>query len=921
MAKIGDLFVLLGLDIKDYQKGLKDAENKTKQTAKTIEDAFKKTGENLKKIGQNMALVITAPLMLIGRNMIKMAMDAVESENLFEVSMGNMADAARQWSIELSKALGLNQYELRRNVGTFNVMLRSMGLGEQAAFNMAKGLTQLAYDMASFYNLKPEEAFEKLRSGITGEAEPLKQLGIIVLDETAKQYAYKAGIAAAGEELTEQQKVLARYIAIMDQTSKAQGDLARTIDSPANKARIAQARFEELQITLGMKLLPIFSSFVGMLDKIVTVFSKLPSPVQTALLGFLTLLAVSGPLLFVLGQIITVGPKVIAVIRGFSVASIAAKAVELLKLAFIGLNAAMTKNPVIAAILIISGAMLALAMSSKTVRDWLDQVIARLKALAGIEYQPPAMEGEDPSKLAGAYADYARALGDVTSATKDAQKETKKFLAAFDEVYQVAEDTDDTLGDLVGLIPGLAGKGGPPAPPGGGLPEAPGAGGGINIPPINIPPIPPIKIPIIQPEPVKVEVVQPQPVEVPIKIPELQPVWVPVLETLANAWAWFVEKVKQGAEILELVLVPVKVLVESFAFAWQFAVSLVQSALLALQKVWETVWSALVLVPQYAIQLAQQFALAWQMATAWVQEKLQEFQKAWETFWAALVLAYQACITFFKNIGEQIVLALQYALDKIKEAFEKFREWAGEAWRRIGDAILKPVQDAFEGVRQLFDGLKDKVSAGLEAALAWIKQMWENHKTAVLATVGLTIAGIVLAFTGLPGLLAGAAARLLPAIIPAFTALVTRAGQIFPQIASFFSQALSRLPNLAQSAINGIVSWFTRLPSMIWNAIKSIPSMVSNALRIPGLSVPKPAFAVPGAQAGGIFMKPAIIGIAEKEPEAAIPLSKLNEFTRSGGDVHLHVGVLVADERGLKELERRLRSIRLSETSRTGAML
>ena len=109
----------------------------------------------------------------IGKASLEMANDVVESESLFQVSMKGMAGEAREWSDELSSSLGINAYEARKNVGTFNTMFRSMGLGEQSAYDMATGLSGLAYDMASFYNMDSEEAFMKLRAGITGETEPL----------------------------------------------------------------------------------------------------------------------------------------------------------------------------------------------------------------------------------------------------------------------------------------------------------------------------------------------------------------------------------------------------------------------------------------------------------------------------------------------------------------------------------------------------------------------------------------------------------------------------------------------------------------------------------------------------------------------------------------------------------------------------
>ena len=176
---------------------------------------YEALSSKMKSVATGLTIGVTAPLMAIGAACTKLAIDAVESENLFEVSMGKLAGAAREWSVKLADSLGLNEYTVRKNVATFNTMLLSMGLTENKAFDMSKSMTQLAYDMASFYNLKPEVAFEKLRSGISGETEPLKALGILVNETTAKAYALKNGIGGVSGELTEQEKVLARYGVIM----------------------------------------------------------------------------------------------------------------------------------------------------------------------------------------------------------------------------------------------------------------------------------------------------------------------------------------------------------------------------------------------------------------------------------------------------------------------------------------------------------------------------------------------------------------------------------------------------------------------------------------------------------------------------------------------------------------------------------
>ncbi|MGI6152171.1 MAG: hypothetical protein ACOYIR_09560, partial [Christensenellales bacterium] len=225
----------------------------------------------LKKAGAFLGgAMIGRKLIGFGKDALLMANDVVESEQLFEVSMGRMADKARSWSDKISGELGLNPYEMRKNVGMLNTMFNSMGLGEQEAYDMATSMTELANDMASFYNLSNEEAFTKLRAGITGEAEPLKALGILIDEQTISQYAYKNGIAKTGKALTQQQKIQARYGAIMQQTSKAQGDLARTMDSPTNQLRRLNAEFDLAKIALGQALQPALISVLPVMTNFAT---------------------------------------------------------------------------------------------------------------------------------------------------------------------------------------------------------------------------------------------------------------------------------------------------------------------------------------------------------------------------------------------------------------------------------------------------------------------------------------------------------------------------------------------------------------------------------------------------------------------------------------------------------------------------
>ena len=269
-------------------------------------EKMKAVGDKISSAGKTLSTAVTLPLLGIGTAATKMAMDAVESENLFEVAMGAVAGDARKWSEETSKALGLNAYNVRNNMATYNAMLTSMGLTSDESLKMSEGLTQLSYDMASFYNLKPEEAFDKLKSGISGEAEPLKALGILVNDNTIKTYAYANGIAKQGEQLTEAQKVQARYGAIMEATKNAQGDLARTMDSPTNKLRIMKEQAQQIGIQFGQILIPILEKLISIIKPLMDRFQGLSKEQQEMIVKIALVAAAVGPLLLIVGKVVSI---------------------------------------------------------------------------------------------------------------------------------------------------------------------------------------------------------------------------------------------------------------------------------------------------------------------------------------------------------------------------------------------------------------------------------------------------------------------------------------------------------------------------------------------------------------------------------------------------------------------------------------
>lgn len=301
---VKSLLVKIGADVSEYEKGIQSAQKKTEDMAKGFE-----------RIGRGLSIGISLPLAGVGAAATKLAMEAIESDNLFSVAMGDMAADGTAFSKQLREQFGLNEYAIRKQLGTFFQMTSTMGLTKNQALELSKGFTQLGYDMASFYNLSPEEAFEKLQSGISGEIEPLKRLGIVITEDMVKQYALSQGLITQGEELNQAGKTWVRYQLIMQQTKNAQGDLARTMDSPTNKLRIMMDRAKLLVTQLGMGLMPAFSGLLSaakplfsILEWGVNVFNSLPAGIKTTMVVLLGLTAAAGPVLIVVAKLIQIAP-------------------------------------------------------------------------------------------------------------------------------------------------------------------------------------------------------------------------------------------------------------------------------------------------------------------------------------------------------------------------------------------------------------------------------------------------------------------------------------------------------------------------------------------------------------------------------------------------------------------------------------
>lgn len=186
----------------------------------------------------------------------------IEDMNLADTSLGQYAQGARDYADQVKSVLGLDTGAWLRNQGVFMSMAQGMGVASDKAYTMSQGLTQLGYDLASFFNISNDEAMQKLQSGLSGEIEPLRRLGYDLTEARLQQEAYNLGISESVSDMTQAEKAMLRYEAIMNQVSWAQGDMAKTISSPSNMLRVLQDNVSTAARSIGNVFLPMLQAIL-----------------------------------------------------------------------------------------------------------------------------------------------------------------------------------------------------------------------------------------------------------------------------------------------------------------------------------------------------------------------------------------------------------------------------------------------------------------------------------------------------------------------------------------------------------------------------------------------------------------------------------------------------------------------------------
>lgn len=270
------LQVIIEAQTKAYYEELNKVKQQTQKTTNVVQQQTEKIKSALGKIGKVVAVAFSVTALIsFGKSCIELGSDLEEVQNVVDVTFGSMSENVNRFARDALEQFGLSETSAKKYTSTLGAMLKSMGFTTSVAADMSMEMTGLAADMASFYNLDTDVAFEKIRSGISGETEPLKQLGINLSVANLEAYALSQGMTTAYSAMSQKEQALLRYNYLLSVTADAQGDFARTSDGWANQVRVLTERFNALKAAIGKGLIvvltPVIRVLNNLLAKILTV--------------------------------------------------------------------------------------------------------------------------------------------------------------------------------------------------------------------------------------------------------------------------------------------------------------------------------------------------------------------------------------------------------------------------------------------------------------------------------------------------------------------------------------------------------------------------------------------------------------------------------------------------------------------------
>jgi hypothetical protein len=270
-SSIPPILVQLVADVTQLKAGMAQAEASLKGLDGTVAATSSKMSSfvgNLKKVGAAMGATFAASqIVSFGKESIMAASNINEALSKVGVVFGNNAKEIEAWAAGATDNFGMSERGALTAVGTFGNLFDAFGLGEDDTKKFSKSLTELAVDMASFNDMPVDDALQALRSGLSGETEPMKKFGSVLSETRLKTEALTLGlIKNTKEALDPAAKAQAAYSLIMKDTARQQGDYDRTAGGTANTMRRVAAEMDNAKVAIGQGLLPVFNALLKVME-------------------------------------------------------------------------------------------------------------------------------------------------------------------------------------------------------------------------------------------------------------------------------------------------------------------------------------------------------------------------------------------------------------------------------------------------------------------------------------------------------------------------------------------------------------------------------------------------------------------------------------------------------------------------------
>lgn len=294
---LGDAVLALRTDETAFTRGIGKAESQARRLGRVFDDI----GRKAQRIGRQLATFVTLPILAIGVASVKTASEVQEMQNLFEVTFEDSSKDVEEWARRLALAMKRSRFDLMQTAAGFAAFLKPLGVAPDAIAPMSKALTALTSDLASFFEKTEEEVFTRLFSGLAGETEAVRRLGIDIGEGAIKAELLAQGFKGVTSEATQGEKAMARFALIMRQTTDAQGDVIRTSGSFANEVKALGGTIKDVRVEIGQRLLPVATRLVQKVRDLGKDFLSLSDNVKLGTIAVVAFVAIVGPAILALG--------------------------------------------------------------------------------------------------------------------------------------------------------------------------------------------------------------------------------------------------------------------------------------------------------------------------------------------------------------------------------------------------------------------------------------------------------------------------------------------------------------------------------------------------------------------------------------------------------------------------------------------